>query len=146
MFFCLDIGNSHICGGVFLDDKLLLQFRYPSEEKHTSDQLGVFFKNVLEQNGIDSKKITRIGYCSVVPSVEYSARAAFIKYFEIEPFVLTDNFSGNIRFHKDINSCQVGADRLANLIAVQHMVRNKDCIIVDFGTATTVDVLTKNAE
>ena len=92
MILGLDVGNSHIHGGVFDVDgeqaKLLLQFRYPSAAQCTSDQLGVFFKSILRENKLDPSKIKQIAVCSVVPSMDYSLRSALIKYFSVEPFFL----------------------------------------------------------
>ena len=88
MMLCLDVGNSNICGGVFKDEKLQLRFRYKTDISYTSDQLGVFLKNVLRENNIESKSIHQIAICSVVPAIDYSLRSACKKYFAIDPFVL----------------------------------------------------------
>ncbi len=145
MILCLDVGNSHILGGVFADNKLLCQFRHPSEEKLTSDQLGLFFRQVLEANQLDPKKITDIAYCSVVPTLNYSIRAAFIKYFGKEPFVLQPGTKTGLKI-KCKNPHDVGSDRIARTIAATEAFPNKNIISVDLGTATTLDVINTQAE
>ncbi|NDH67320.1 MAG: type III pantothenate kinase, partial [Gammaproteobacteria bacterium] len=87
MLLCLDVGNSHIYGGMFSGDDLVLRFRHTSKVS-TSDELGIFLKAVIRENGCSAEQITTVAICSVVPSLEYSLRAACIKYLSIEPFFL----------------------------------------------------------
>jgi type III pantothenate kinase len=136
MLLCLDVGNSHIFGGVLDGEKIKLRFRYASEQVVTSDQFGLFFKAVLRENAIDPKQIIKISLCSVVPSLDYSITAACIKYFNIEPFVLKPGVKTGIKLQVK-NPLQLGADRIANAIAAVHQFPDKNIIIIDFGTATT---------
>ena len=92
MLLCLDIGNSHIFGGVFKNSELLLRFRHPTYKNVTSDQLGTFLKSVLQENSFDPQKITMIALCSVVPSIDYSLKSACKKYFKVEPFKFYRHF------------------------------------------------------
>jgi len=85
MMLCLDVGNSHIYGGVFKDEEIKLRFRHASKES-TSDEIGLFLKQVLRENACDPEEITHISIGSVVPRLDYSLRSACIKYFSIEPF------------------------------------------------------------
>lgn len=141
MILCLDVGNTHIYGGLFIDKKLQLQFRYPSSTAVTSDQLGVFFKSVLRENDIDARKITQVTVCSVVPSLNYSLRSAFLKYFSLEPaFLQNANMTGLTIEYKNPN--EIGADRLSNAIAAVTQFPARDLIIIDLGTATTFDAIT----
>ena len=143
MILCLDVGNSFIYGGVFENEKLLLQFRYPSSLPSTSDQLGVFFKSILRENDLDPKSIQNIAVCSVVPSLDYPLRASLIKYFAIDPFFLKAGAKTGIKLNYK-NTHEIGADRIADAIAALHHFPNKNLIVVDLGTATTFDILTKD--
>src|SRR2546430_774942 len=87
MILCLDVGNSHIYGGVFSDEQILLRFRHTSTAS-TSDEIGIFLKSVLRENNINSDEIQQIAICSVVPRLDYSLRAACMKYLKHEPFIL----------------------------------------------------------
>lgn len=145
MLLCLDIGNSHIFGGVFDDNKLLLSFRYPSRETITSDLIGIFLKSVLRENHHDPETISQISICSVVPSLDYSIRAACIKYFKIEPFLLRPGVKTGLKI-KFKNPLQVGADRIANAIAAMDQFPNKNVMIVDLGTATTCCAISADRE
>lgn len=145
MILCLDVGNSQIYGGVFDNEKLLLTFRHDTRQASTSDQFGIFLKSVLRENGIDSQQVDHIAICSVVPSVDYSLRAACIKYFDLEPFMLQAGVKTGLKI-KYRNTLELGADRIANAIAGMGMFPNKNLIIVDLGTATTYCAISADKE
>lgn len=143
MQLCLDIGNTHIHAGLFEGDNLAHQFRYPTQNSCTSDELGIFLKGYLREFDISISRIKAVSYCSVVPSLEYSIRSAIIKYFSLEPFVLQAGIKTGIQI-KYKNPSEVGADRIANAIAGTHLFPGKNIVIVDLGTATTFEAI--NAE
>jgi type III pantothenate kinase len=145
MILCLDVGNTHIFGGLYANDELQMQFRHSSSSPSTSDQLGIFFKSVLRENDIDPQDIKRVAICSVVPSLNYSIRSAFLKYFSIEPFFLQNDTVSNLTITYK-NPHEIGADRIANTIAAIHKYPAKNMIIMDLGTATTFDVVTAKGE
>jgi type III pantothenate kinase len=136
MILCLDVGNTHIFGGVFNNEQIVLRFRYDTKQPHTSDQIGVFFRSVLRENNIEAGKIKKIAVASVVPSIDYSLRSACIKYFGIEPFILQAGVKTGLKI-KTEHPEKVGADLVAEAIAGIHQYPKKNLIIVDFGTATT---------
>ena len=140
MILCLDIGNSQIYGGVFDDARLVLQFRYNSKQASSSDQLGVFLKSVLRENGIVTQTIDAISVCSVVPHMDYSVRAACRKYFSANVFMLVPGTKTGLKIHYR-NPLEVGSDRMANAMAAAQLYPNQNCLIVDFGTATTLCAL-----
>ena len=75
MILTLDVGNSQIFGGVFLNGKLTIRFRKPSRPPTSSDELGLFLRGVLRENGSDPSHVEQIALCSVVPEVIYSLRS-----------------------------------------------------------------------
>ncbi len=139
MMLCIDVGNSHIYGGVFSNGELCLRFRHTSKVS-TSDELGIFLKNVLRENQCAPDDIRDISICSVVPQLDYSLRAACVKYFSVEPFFLQAGVKTGLNI-KYRNPGDVGADRIANAIAATHRFPGKNLIIIDFGTATTFCVI-----
>lgn len=145
MILTLDVGNTQIFGGVFKDGKIILQFRKSSRASFSSDEIGIFLRNVLRENEIDPKLISGISICSVVPDLIYSLRNGCVKYFSIEPFIIQPGVKTGLKI-KYLNPLEVGADRIANAIAGISLYTNKDLIIIDFGTATTFDVVTKAKE
>ncbi len=145
MILCLDIGNSHMHGGVFDNDELQVQFRMASKTGASSDEYGVFLRSVLRENNIDHNDIEAIALCSVVPEVLYPINACCQKYFNLEPFVLQAGVKTGLRIGYR-NPLEVGADRIANAIAVTHLFPNQDVIIIDLGTATTFCAISAHKE
>ena len=141
MILCLDVGNSHLFGGVFKDNHLQLGFRHTSDVS-TSDQLGIFLKAVLRENGYEPMQIEQIAICSVVPQLDYSLRAACLKYFKLDPFMLQAGVKTGLKINYR-NPLEVGADRIANAMAVINTYPKKNIIVIDFGTATTFCVINK---
>jgi len=141
MLLALDVGNSQIHGGVFDGEMLRVQFRKTTHPIGSSDELGIFLRTVLRENAIDPAAIRRVAICSVVPPVAYPLRAACVKYFNCEPFVLQAGVKTGLKI-KYRNPAEVGADRVANAIAATQRNPGRDCLIVDCGTATTFDVVT----
>jgi type III pantothenate kinase len=139
MILCLDVGNSHIYGGVFSGHEIILRFRHTAKTS-TSDELGIFLKSVLRENACDPAVIQSIAVCSVVPQFDYSLRSACIKYFSLEPFLLQAGVKTGLNI-KYRNPVEVGADRIANSIAAINQFPNQSLIIIDFGTATTFCVI-----
>jgi type III pantothenate kinase len=144
MRLCLDVGNSQLHGGVF-DGGLRLQFRKTTHPLGSSDEFGVFFTAVLRENDIDPAVVDRIAICSVVPQALYPIRSACVKYFRCEPFVLQAGVKTGLKV-KYRNPHEVGADRIAGAIGAALRRPGENVIVVDCGTATTLDVLTANGD
>ena len=140
MLLCLDVGNSHIFGGIFQDDRLCFSFRYPSAQACTSDQVGVFLKSVVRENNIDVADISGVSICSVVPRLNYSLRSACLKYLKKTPFILESGVKTGLRILAK-HSHEIGADRIANSMGAAELFPNESLIVVDFGTATTFSVV-----
>lgn len=145
MIMCLDVGNTTIHGGVFEGEKLKMQFRRTSEFRASSDEVGIFLRSVLRENDLDPKLIKQIAVCSVVPDSIYSLRGGCVKYFNINPFLLQAGVKTGLKI-KYRNPLEVGADRIANAIAVTHLYPEQNIIVVDFGTATTFCAINKDKE
>lgn len=145
MYLCLDVGNSQIYGGVFDGDEILLKFRHETNRQSTSDQLGIFLKNVLKENNLAIGKIEHIAISSVVPPVDHSLGSACIKYFDIEPFWIKAGIKTGLKL-KVKHPNQVGADLISTAIAAVVQNPNKNLIVVDFGTATTYVPISANKE
>lgn len=140
MILVLDIGNSQVYGGVFEEDRLRLQFRRASRSETTSDEQGLFLRQVLRENGVDPAAIDGIAICSVVPDMMHSARNACLKYFGATPFVLEPGARTGLKI-RYCNPLEVGPDRIAGAIAAARLYPGRNAIIVDFGTATTIDAV-----
>lgn len=145
MILALDVGNSHIFGGIFEDGELQLQFRKTSRPPAASDELGVFLRAVLRENGHDPSRVDRVAICSVVPDMLYSLRSCCHKYFGVDPFILQAGTRTGLKIRYR-NPAEVGPDRIATAIAAVHLYPNQNVIVVDFGTATTINVIAGSRE
>ncbi len=141
MQLCLDVGNSTIHGGVYDGETLRVQFRRTTHPIGSSDELGLFLRAVLRENDLDPFAVRSVAICSVVPSVVYPLRAACVKYFSTEPFLLQPGVKTGLKI-KYRNPLEVGADRIANAVAAAHLFPGRDAVVIDCGTATAFDVLT----
>jgi type III pantothenate kinase len=144
MLLCLDVGNSQLFAGVFEGGEILLRFRYSTKHPCTSDQWGVFLRNVLHENGIKTQAISAISMCSVVPSMDYSLISACKKYFSLDPFLLKAGMKTGLKIDYR-NPLEVGADRISTAIAAVNLFPDRARIIVDFGTATTYCAVSKES-
>ena len=145
MILALDVGNSQIYCGVFDDGELVVQFRRTSTVRGSSDELGVFLRAALRENGIEPNNVTQITACSVVPDINYSLRACCQKYFRIEPLILRPGIKTGLKIgYKDPK--EVGADRIADAMGAIKLFPDRNLIVIDFGTATTVCAITRDRE
>jgi len=145
MLLCLDVGNSQIYGGLFEDDLLRVQFRRTSQLRSSSDELGVFFRSVLRENNVNPDEISRVAICCVVPDLLYSLRACCQKYFGLDPLVLRPGIRTGLKIaYRDPK--EVGADRIADAVGAVTMFPDRNLIVADFGTATTICAITRDKE
>lgn len=148
MILLLDVGNTQIFGGVVKENKpedIIFSFRKSTNSASSSDEIGLFLKNVLQESKINPDQIKKIGICSVVPSTMHSLKGACQKYFKITPFVLQAGVKTGLKI-KYRNPVEVGADRIANSIAATHLYPNKNVVVIDLGTATTFCAVTKDKD
>jgi type III pantothenate kinase len=145
MVLCLDVGNSQIFGGVFLDGHIKLRFRRNSRGGASSDEIGVFLRSVLRENSLDPNQVEQISVCTVVPEVLHSLKNACLKYFGRNPFVLQAGVKTGLKIRYK-NPLEVGADRIANAIAGVHLYPQQPLLIIDFGTATTYCAISKERD
>lgn len=137
MILCLDLGNTHLFGGVYQDQALTSTFRFNSRQIFTEDELGVFIRQVLKENQIEPASIKHIALCSVVPQGDSLIRLMTQKYFHgADFFNLQAGVKTGLKIHYE-NPKEVGADRIANAIAAIRQFPNQHLIIIDLGTATT---------
>lgn len=145
MILTIDAGNTQITGGLFDEGKLVLQFRRTTHTGTSSDEIGLFFRSVIRENGFHWQKVDRIGVCSVVPSINYSLSSAITKYFNKRALFIQAGIKTGLKL-KLPNPREIGADRIAAAIGAVSLHPEKDLIVIDMGTATTVDVVTSNKE
>lgn len=139
MLLTVDIGNTNITLGVFDGKKLLTTFRMTTIQTRTSDEYGMVMCELLEHNQVAVESITDIIVASVVPNVMHSLTSALIKYFHTRPIIIEAGIKTGIRVASR-NPRQVGADRIVDAAAVYELYGGP-AIVVDYGTATTFDLI-----
>lgn len=143
MILALDVGNSQIFCGVFDGTELKTQFRHGSSARSSSDEIGVFLRGALRENGVNPEDIETVAISSVVPELNYSLRACCQKYFKIEPMLMRPGVKTGLKIaYKDPK--EVGSDRIADAMGAVKLFPDKNLIVVDFGTATTVCAIRKD--
>ncbi len=146
MYLCIDIGNSQVHCGVFAaTGELQVQFRHNTSHVGSSDQFAVFLLQVLRENNIEPKSLCKVAIASVVPSVDYSVTAAFLKYFNLKPLFLQPGVKTGIRIASN-HPGEIGADLIAGAVGGITKYPDKHLLIFDFGTATTMVYVTPDAE
>lgn len=144
MMLCLDVGNTHIFGGLLQGDLIKLRFRFPSTQAFTSDILGLFLKEVIRENQFDPNHVNAVSISSVVPSLNYSIISACEKYFSITPVIIKPDTKTGLTLSID-NPAELGADRIANAVGALEQFPQRNLAIFDFGTATTACAITKES-
>ncbi len=140
MLLCIDVGNTQIHGAVFTGGSVGTQFRKSTHPFGSSDELGLFFRSALRENGAEPRDVSEVAVCCVVPAALYDLKGAVEKYFGIRPFVLQAGVKTGLKIRYR-NPLEVGADRIAGAIGAVERHPARDLIVVDCGTATTFDVV-----
>lgn len=143
MLLVIDVGNTNITLGVFKREELLGTFRMTTKLPRTSDEYGIMLKELVERQGILSKDIHAVIIASVVPDIMHSLGSAMIKYFGIKPIIVSAGIKTGIRIMTE-NPKQVGADRIVDAVAA-YTLYGGPVIVIDFGTATTYDIVGSEA-
>ena len=139
MLFAIDVGNTNITIGLFDKNKLLKQFRMITKNKKTSDEYGVFLGELLGLNGYKRSDITDVIIASVVPDVMHSLTSGIIKYFDVNPVIVAPGIKTGIKLAVP-NPKELGADRIVDAVAA-YEIYGGPAIVIDFGTATTHDLI-----
>ncbi len=145
MLLAVDAGNTSISFGIFDGKELIKKFALASDKKRSVDEYGVLISSVLYQNGIEKEKLSDAIIASVVPTLTDVLKSAVKNYLDIDVAKVTTKINSGITYKID-NPKELGADRIANARAAVEIAPNKACVVVDFGTATNFDVISKNKE
>lgn len=139
MILAIDIGNTHTVMGVFEGSRLLFDWRVTSTLQQTEDEVGTNVRLFLQDAGVEPKRITGIAIASVVPNLTDIFGTMARKYFKVDPVIVSSDLALGIEILYD-DPKAVGADRLCNAVA-GFAKYGGPLIVIDFGTATTYDVV-----
>jgi type III pantothenate kinase len=144
MLLAIDVGNSNNVIGLFSGEKLLTHWRIRTEWNRTADEYWVLIKEFILLNNVETETIDDIVIACVVPPLVPILRGMAKKYFLCEPLIVGPGVKTGISILYR-NPSEVGADRIVNSVAAFEKYGGP-LIIVDFGTATTFDVVSNKGE
>jgi type III pantothenate kinase len=146
MLLAIDVGNSNTVLGLYNHDSpdLVADWRITTHKNQTSDEYGVLFMNLFAMRQIDVSKISAIVVSSVVPPLDTTLRRLCERYFGLRPIFVEPGIKTGMPLLVD-NPAELGADRIVNGVAAFARYGGP-IIVVDFGTATTFDVISVRGE
>lgn len=127
-----------ILHSVYLEKKLEAKFRMTTKLPRTSDEYGISLCDLIEHQGFTIEDIDAVIIASVVPDIMHSLTSAIIKYFEVYPLVVSKEIETGIKIGMD--NPRMGPDRIVDAVAAYEKYGGP-VIVVDFGTATTYDMI-----
>lgn len=148
MLLAIDVGNTNIVLGVFEGERLTESWRLVTMRERTSDELGILITHLFMRSGIDISRVKGIILSSVVPPLTRTLEEMCERYFSKRPLTVDPaSNTGMPVLYKP--ATDVGADRVVNAVAAYETFGRESgipLIVVDFGTATTFDAISKKGE
>ena len=142
MLLALDVGNTNVTIGVFKRKEIIEVFRITTKLPRTSDEFGILISNLLKEKGLDEHEVKAAIIGSVVPNIMHSLTSGLIKYFDVKPIIVGPGIKTGINLGR-FNPREVGADRIVDLVA-GYEIYGGPALVIDYGTATTYDIVTEN--
>lgn len=140
MLLTMDVGNTNTVIGVYQAGKLLHHWRLETKKERTSDEYGIFFKELFAFADLKYTDVKNIIISSVVPPLEFAMARMSERYFKIKPLFVKSGMKLPLKIGLK-NPEELGADRIVNAIGAIKKYKGA-LIIIDFGTATTFDFIT----
>ncbi|MBR9970743.1 type III pantothenate kinase [Magnetospirillum sulfuroxidans] len=140
MLLAIDAGNTNIVFAVFDGEQVRGEWRASTQTDRTADELGVWLMQLLTTENLNREDISAVIIASVVPAIVFNLKTLCRRYFGCEPVVVGDE---GVQLGIEVlldRPEEVGADRLVNAVAA-HKFYKAPLIVIDFGTATTFDVV-----
>ncbi len=138
MLLAINANNTNVKFGVIDGDRIVGEWRQHTSAMRTADEHAVWLLQLMQIEGIDPKTVREAIIASVVPQATFNLRRLCTRYFDTEPLVLGEP---NVVYGIQVKGAGAGADRICNTIGASVMFPKTPMVIVDFGTATTFDVV-----
>ena len=143
MLLAIDAGNTNLVFALVKNGEIRARWRIATDARRTADQYAVWLHQLLELEGYDKADVDAVIIGTVVPRALHNLEVLATKYFHVEPLIAGQGAAA-WPIALDVDEPQsVGADRALNVIAA-HAKHKGDLIVIDFGTATTFDVVDGN--
>ncbi|MBM3708180.1 MAG: type III pantothenate kinase [Actinobacteria bacterium] len=144
MLLAIDIGNTQTVIGLFKDNELIQSWRMITPRHETSDEIASAIYGFMHNSGYDVPDVSEIAVSCVVPRILFEIDRMTKKYFKLDPFIIDINIKTDLKINYDYPK-EIGADRIANAVAAKE-IYGFPAVVVDFGTATTFDILSARGE
>ena len=144
MILVIDVGNTNITFGVYKKTELVTTFRMMSNVSRNSDEYGMMITALLDNNGVPKEKIDGAIIASVVPNLMHALTGAVAKYIKVKPMVVGPGTKTGIKIVTE-NPREIGADRIVDAVGAYEKYGGP-VLVLDFGTATTYDLVTDKGE
>lgn len=144
MLLTIDVGNTNTVLGVFREEELIANWRLATARTQTVDEYGVLTRNLFSLAGLNKEMISGVIISSVVPPLNWTLGEMSRLYLGKKPLFVELGVKTGMSVHVD-NPSEVGADRIVNGVAAFHRYGGP-CVVVDFGTAITFDVISARCE
>ncbi len=144
MLLVADVGNSQTVIGLYDNSTLTADWRIVTSNYRTGDELRILFQMLLQQEGVKPEDIDGCCVSSVVPQLNAALQQVCRDGFDVEPLMVEPGIKTGLKLHTE-NPKEIGADRIVNAVAALEE-HEGPIIIIDFGTATTFDYITGDAE
>ena len=144
MLLAIDVGNTNTVLGVYDGKRLLDHWRLETSARRTSDEYGILLRQLFQSSGIPPDKVTAVVVSSVVPPLQFNLERMSERYFKTRPMFVGPGVKTGMPILYD-NPREVGADRIVNAVAAYDK-HHRGLIVVDFGTATTLDAVSPRGE
>lgn len=144
MLIVIDAGNTNITLGVFQGETLLGNFRMTTKLPRTSDEYGIIIRQLLQTIDVVVTEVTDVIIASVVPNIMHSLINGIIKYFNVKPMVVGPGIKTGIKICT-ANPKELGADRIVDAVGAYELYGGP-VLVIDFGTATTHDLILENGD
>lgn len=146
MLLTVDIGNTQTHLGVFERDRLVHEWRAATDPRRTADELALVFGEFLALADLSfSRQITGLALSSVVPRATQEIREMALRYFGFPALVVEPGIRTGVPIRTD-NPREVGADRIADVVAARELYPGEPVVVVDFGTAIKVEAVSAAGE
>ncbi len=139
MLLAIDVGNTQILMGVYVEEELAFHWRLSTDRARTVDEFGILARTLFNLDGLEAGDVDRIVISSVVPPLDNALEHLGIEYFRVQPLFVTPGLVHDMPVLYEPPT-DVGSDRIVNALAARELY-GKPAIVVDFGTATTFDVI-----
>ena len=144
MLLAIDVGNTNITFGGYEGDRMTCTFRMTTKQQRTSDEYGISISEMLKLSGYTRESVSGVIIASVVPGIMHSLTSSIDKYFNTKPMIVGPGLKTGIKIVTE-NPKELGADRVVDAVSAYEKYGGP-VLVLDFGTATTYDLVNEKGE